>query len=100
MLREEQLKEEQLKEKQLKDELSRITNATDQEVLSKIDDNNLAINIRQETIDQLLDKFLSNATESTKKLVEKKISTIEEEIVNIKKEIIRLRNDTFNNKKN
>uniref|UniRef100_UPI0023F69F4C hypothetical protein n=1 Tax=Romboutsia timonensis TaxID=1776391 RepID=UPI0023F69F4C len=44
------------------------------------DDNNLAINIRQETIDQLLDKFLSNATESTKKLVEKKISTIEEEI--------------------
>ena len=69
-----------IKIQQLKDELSRITNATDQEVLSKIDDNNLAINIRQETIDQLLDKFLSNATESTKKLVEKKISTIEEEI--------------------
>ena len=54
-----------IKIQQLKDELSRITNATDQEVLSKIDDNNLAINIRQETIDQLLDKFLSNATEST-----------------------------------
>ena len=46
--------------------ISEITNATDQEVLSKIDDNNLAINIRQETIEQLLDKFLSNATERSK----------------------------------
>lgn len=46
-----------IKIQQLKDELSEITNATDQEVLSKIEDNNLVINTRQETIDQLLDKF-------------------------------------------
>lgn len=69
-----------IKIQQLKDELSGITNATDQEVLAKIKDNYLAINIKQETIDQLLNKFLFNATESTKKLLEKKICIIEEEI--------------------
>lgn len=35
---------------------------TDSEVLNKIKDNNVAIKNRQETIDQLLDKFVSNAT--------------------------------------
>ncbi|MFQ7000492.1 MAG: recombinase family protein [Clostridium sp.] len=75
-----------IKIQQLKDELSSITNATDSEVLNKIKDNNLAIKTRQETIDQLLDKFVSNATESTKNLIEKKISSIEEEVSKLEAE--------------
>ena len=75
-----------IKIEQLKDELSSIANATDIEVLAKIKDNNTEIKTRQETIDQLLDKFLSNATESTKNLVEKKICIIEEEISKLEAE--------------
>ncbi|HAT4183828.1 TPA: hypothetical protein I9008_002435 [Clostridium perfringens] len=75
-----------IKIEQLKDELSSIANVTDIEVLAKIKDNNTEIKTRQETIDQLLDKFLSNATESTKNLVEKKICIIEEEISKLEAE--------------
>lgn len=43
----------------------------------------MEIKNRQEVVGQLLDKFLSNATDSTKKLVEKKIIIIEEEIAKL-----------------
>lgn len=53
---------------------------TDQEILGRIKSNTVEIENRQVTIEQLLDKFLSNATNSTKKLVENRIISIEEEI--------------------
>ena len=56
---------------------------TDQDVIAKIKNNKMEIKNRQEAIEQLLDKFLSNATDSTKKLVEKRIISIEEEIVKL-----------------
>lgn len=65
---------------QLNEELNKISNATDQEILGKIKSNTVEIKNRQASIEQLLDKFLSNATESTKKLVENRIISIEEEI--------------------
>lgn len=75
-----------VKIQQLKDELKASTNATDNEVLAKIKENSLEIKYKQETIDQLLDKFVSNSTESTKKLVEKKIILIEEEVAKLEAE--------------
>lgn len=69
-----------VKIQQLKEELNEVSNATDQDILAKIRNNNLEIKNRQEVMEQLLDKFLSNATESTKKLLEKRIISIEEEI--------------------
>lgn len=69
-----------VKIQQLKEELNEVSNATDQDILAKIRKNNLEIKNRQEVIEELLDKFLSNATESTKKLLEKRIISIEEEI--------------------
>lgn len=65
---------------QLNEELNEISNAIDQEILGKIKSNTVEIKNRQASIEQLLDKFLSNAIESTKKLVENRIISIEEEI--------------------
>lgn len=48
--------------------------------MGRIKSNTVEIENRQVTIEQLLDKFLSNATNSTKKLVENRIISIEEEI--------------------
>ena len=72
-----------VKIEQLKEELNEISNVTDQDVIAKIKNNKMEIKNRQEAIEQLLDKFLSNATDSTKKLVEKRIISIEEEIVKL-----------------
>ena len=57
---------------QLKGELNEVSNITDIEVAKRIEINKKKIDEKQEVIGQLLDRFLSNATESTRKAIEKR----------------------------
>ncbi|GEM_PF-5893664 len=71
---------------QLKGELNEVSNITDIEIAKCIEINKKEIDEKQEVIGQLLVRFLSNATESTRKAIEKRIASIEEVIAKIESE--------------
>lgn len=70
----------------LKVELKEISNTTNTEIAKKIEKNKQQINEHQASIGELIDRFLGNATESTKKSIERKIGNIEEEVSSLEKE--------------